>query len=147
MAGRHFDKRWVVSRTLSKTGNGSWLLRYQRGGKEHWHGLGPLRDFELDEARERARKARQKLRDGVDPIAAKRAAEDQETAGGRPQAISFEDAAQSYYDAYQSKWSVKHRGSLHRHVAAICIPDDRRVCRSQAIDTGLVLSVLGADLG
>ena len=70
-AGRHFDRDGVYL-DLSETGNGSWLLRYQRDGRERWLGLGPLRDFTLPEARDRARKARQQLRDGLDPIDAKR---------------------------------------------------------------------------
>ena len=35
-------------------------------------GLGPVDDFTLDEARERARRARQLLKDGIDPIDARK---------------------------------------------------------------------------
>ena len=90
--GRHLDKDGLYLE-MSETGNGCWLLRYQRDGKEHWHGLGPLRDFELDEARERARRARQKLRDGQDPIDAKREQKTKEKLEAA-KAITFEKAAQ-----------------------------------------------------
>jgi hypothetical protein len=49
-------------------GGGSWLLRYERDGRERWMGLGSLADFTLREARERARAARQLLADGIDPL-------------------------------------------------------------------------------
>jgi hypothetical protein len=48
--------------------NRSWLLRYERGGRERWMGLGSVNVFNLQEARERARKARQQLADGIDPL-------------------------------------------------------------------------------
>jgi hypothetical protein len=39
--------------------NASWQLRYETNGKERWLGLGSVREFNLKEARERARSARQ----------------------------------------------------------------------------------------
>src|SRR5260370_38016477 len=56
---------------VTPTGARSWLLRYERGGRERAMGLGPVNDFTLDEARERARKARRLLKDGIDPIDAR----------------------------------------------------------------------------
>jgi hypothetical protein len=50
-------------------------------------GLGSLKDFDLSEARARARKARQLLRDGVDPLEArkvKRAQQALEAAKAKP---------------------------------------------------------------
>ena len=79
--GRYADGKGLYLQVASKN-NRSWLLRYERddprpgrAGKrrERWMGLGPVSDFTLDEARERARRARQQLRDGVDPVEARRA--------------------------------------------------------------------------
>jgi integrase len=138
--GRHFDRDGLY---LDKagTGNGSWLLRYQRDRREKWLGLGPLRDFDLEEARERARKARQQLRDGVDPIEAKR----QQRAAKRleaTRAIMFESAARQYHAQHEKKWSsTRHRlqylASLQQHVFPIIgqLP-------VAMIDTAAVLSVL-----
>jgi hypothetical protein len=75
----------------------SWLLRWERDGREHMMGLGRLSDFTLKEARERARAARQLLADGIDPleqkpitlVAARAAA---------AKAITFEEAAKAYFD-------------------------------------------------
>src|SRR4051812_29711828 len=49
----------------------SWLFRFERDGHERVMGIGALRTFSLDEARERARKLRQQLADGIDPLAAR----------------------------------------------------------------------------
>jgi hypothetical protein len=49
-------------------------LRYERAGRERWMGLGPLHTFTLEEARARARQARQQIADGIDPLDARRAA-------------------------------------------------------------------------
>ena len=58
----------VESRT-----NVSWLLRYQQDGRERWMGLGPLETVGLKEAREKAVAARAQLKNGSDPIAARKA--------------------------------------------------------------------------
>ncbi|HEY7298547.1 MAG TPA: Arm DNA-binding domain-containing protein, partial [Xanthobacteraceae bacterium] len=58
---------------ITKDGVKSWLLRYQRDGKERWAGLGPIWLVDLKTARDRARAAHLKLLDGIDPIDAKRA--------------------------------------------------------------------------
>jgi hypothetical protein len=68
--GRYGDGRGLYLQ-VTPTGARSWLLRYERGGRERAMGLGPVEDFTLDQARERARKARQLLKDGIDPIDAR----------------------------------------------------------------------------
>jgi len=82
--GRYLDENGLYVQVISPT-NRSWLLRYQRGGKERWMGLGPVDTFDLAEARERARKARQLLFDGIDPIEARRAERDKRRRGGARQ--------------------------------------------------------------
>ena len=52
----------------------SWLFRYERGGKRHDMGLGPCHTFSLEEAREKARLARQLLYNGGDPLTEKKRA-------------------------------------------------------------------------
>ena len=60
---------------VSNTGSKSWLFRYKRDGKDHWMGLGSLDTYSLQEARERARWARQLVGGQRDPIAEKHAAQ------------------------------------------------------------------------
>src|SRR6476646_6378212 len=69
--GRYSDGRGLYFQ-VTRTGARSWLLRYERRGRERAMGLGPVDDFTLDEARERARRARQLLKDGIDPLDARK---------------------------------------------------------------------------
>ncbi|MFZ0193721.1 MAG: Arm DNA-binding domain-containing protein, partial [Pseudolabrys sp.] len=78
--GRFADGRGLYLQ-ITPAGNRSWILRYERDDhrpgrigkrRERWMGLGAVADFNLTEARERARKARQLLADGVDPLEARR---------------------------------------------------------------------------
>jgi hypothetical protein len=64
--GRYADGHGLYLQVQSPT-NRSWLLRFERQGRERWMGLGPLHTFDLNQARERARKARQQLFEGTDP--------------------------------------------------------------------------------
>jgi hypothetical protein len=75
--------------------NRSWVFRYTRAGRTREMGLGSLNTISLVEARERARKCRQLLLDGIDPIEqrnAERAAKVIEDA----KSITFENAAAQY---------------------------------------------------
>jgi hypothetical protein len=92
-----------------ESGSASWLLRYQRQSKETWLGLGPRSVFSLEEARARARKAKQQIFDGIDPLTAKREQRArQELEASR--SITFSAAAEMYYAQHESKWSnAKHR--------------------------------------
>ena len=67
---------------VTNTGAKSWILRYSTGckrtssnGKEYVHrrdlGLGGFPDATLAQARERARAARDLIRQGIDPVAAR----------------------------------------------------------------------------
>jgi integrase len=103
-------------------------------------GLGSLADFNLDEARERARKQRQLLTDGIDPLEA-RAAERAARALEAAKAITFEAAANSYFEQHQSKWkNAKHSAQFLSTLSAI-FPKIGRLSVA-AIDTGLVLKCI-----
>jgi integrase len=122
---------------LSET-NRSWLLRYERHGRERWHGLGPVHTWSLKEARERARKARQQLGEGIDPIEAKRAARAAQ-ALAEARALTFEAAATQYFDQYEKKWrNQKHRNQFLSTLRQYVFPKIGRLSVSD-IDTGLVL--------
>jgi integrase len=104
---------------VTPTGVKSWVLRYERNGRERMLGLGTVRDFSLKEARERARRARQQLADGIDPIDAKRAERAKAVA-----VLPFKQAAEAYNAAHEAKWrDPRHRrqflGSLNRHASTL----------------------------
>jgi hypothetical protein len=89
--------------TLAKGGNvnRSWLFRYELDGKRHDMGLGPLRDFGLAEARDRARVQRQQIRDGIDPLAAKRERKRDRLAklAEQVRAVTFRQCVEMYLSA------------------------------------------------
>jgi hypothetical protein len=55
-----------------KNGGRSWLFRFMLNGKERWMGLGPYPDVSLADARRGAEGCRRLLREGIDPIEARR---------------------------------------------------------------------------
>jgi integrase len=59
---------------VSPTGTKSWLFRYTRFGRSHQLGLGAAHTVTLADARERARRLRLQLVDGLDPLHEKRTA-------------------------------------------------------------------------
>jgi integrase len=87
---------------------GNWQLRYALNGVERYMGLGSAKDFSLTEARARARQARQKLSDGVDPLAV-RQAERAAQAAASAKRITFAEAAQRYIEQHRDAWrNAKH---------------------------------------
>jgi Arm DNA-binding domain len=106
--GRYLDEHGLYLQVLSPT-NRSWIFRFQKDGRERWAGLGPLHTINLHEARERARKARQQLLDGIDPIEAKLAARDAQRKE-EIASITFKEAAEKFLSLYEDTWrNAKHR--------------------------------------
>ena len=107
---------------VSSAGAKSWVLRYERHGREHMMGLGSVADYNLKEARERARAARQLLGDGLDPLAAKHAAR---SAAKLDEArkLTFREAAQRYFDQHEAKWTnVRYRKQFLSTLEAHAFP-------------------------
>jgi integrase len=97
---------------VGDTGGKSWLFRFERDGRERWHGLGAAYTFSLKEARERARAARQLLADGIDPID-HRKAERAKLAAAKAKLLIFREAAERYFDQHEGKWrNAKHRAQF-----------------------------------
>jgi len=104
-------------------------------------GLGPLHTIGLHEARERARKARQQLLDGVDPLEA-RAAERATADLAKAKALTFEAAARQYFDAHERSWkNAKHRAQFLSTLTAYVFPKIGKLSVA-SIDTGLVLKCI-----
>lgn len=123
-------------------GNASWQLRYQlNGNKEKWMGLGSVREFSVEEARERARAARQKLADGVDPLETRRA-EKAAKALAAAKAMTFAEATRQYFDLHSVKWgSRKWRSQFQNTMRQYALPVLGQLPVA-SIDTALVLEVL-----
>jgi integrase len=101
--GRYGDGHGLLLQ-IGTTGAKSWLLRYERNGRERALGLGPLHTINLDQARLRANAARMKLLDGIDPIDDKRAARARQAADAA-KVVSFRDCAMQYQLVHEKKWN------------------------------------------
>lgn len=137
--GRYSDGHGLYLNVVSAT-NRSWLFRYQLDRRERWMGLGPLHTFSLAEARERARKARQLLADGTDPLTA-RAAEKAERSLAASKALTFGQCAEAYFEGNLDRWTPKTRGMFMSSLKRFAMPTlgDLPVAE---IDVGHVLKVL-----
>jgi integrase len=130
-----------------------WLFRYQLAGKARAMGLGSTSTFTLAEAREAARRARQLLHQGIDPLNHRRDAVAAKAAAELKRA-TFQQVAEAYVAARGKgaatdgtkkkgikKWTAQHgrvwRNSLETYVYPTLgdLPVD-------AIDSTLVLKVL-----
>ena len=93
---------------VSTSGARSWILRVMVGGKRRDMGLGGYPDVTLAGAKVAARKAREKIKEGIDPIddgKAKRSA----LAAAVASAMTFSDAAAAYIATKEHEWkSAKH---------------------------------------
>jgi integrase len=138
--GRYGDGHGLYLQ-ITRSGAKSWLLRYERNGRERWMGLGPLHTIGLKDARERARNARQQLLDGLDPLETRRA-ERAKVALEATKAVTFNEAATAYFDAHQAKWkNAKHRSQFISTLKEYVFPKLGKLAVAD-IDIGSVLSVL-----
>jgi integrase len=136
--GRRYGDGNGLYLQVNKDGVKSWLLRYERDGRERFMGLGPLHTINLDEARERARKARLSLLDGIDPLEA-RATERAARAAAAATTITFAEAARAYFNFHERKWkNAKHRAQFLSTLETYAFPKIGTLPVA-AIDTGAVL--------
>lgn len=93
---------------VTPAGARCWVLRFAVGARRREMGLGSYPGVTLAGAREAARKARELLREGIDPIdtaKAKRSALAAEAA----KALTFDQCARAYIDAHAKGWrNAKH---------------------------------------
>jgi hypothetical protein len=90
----------------------SWVFRYELDGRRHDLGLGPMHSLDLAEARAKAKRLRQQLLDGIDPLATKRQARRDRLAqiAAEKRATTFRQCAQSCIASHESGWTNdKHR--------------------------------------
>jgi integrase len=122
---------------VSKSGRKKWVFRYQVGGVRKDKGLGPYPEIGLKEARIRAAKDRSLIVRGVDPIAARRAAQK----AARPVPTFADIAALVVADAQSRSMSAKGRSDWARYLGpAYCGPLlGRPVSEITTLDVAAVL--------
>jgi integrase len=138
--GKHHDGHGLYLQIQNRD-NASWFLRYERDGKEHFPGLGPAHIVGLKLARERAQALRLQLLNGVDPIAAKKAAKAQRALDAA-KAMSFSEAARGYIEQHGPKWrNARHAAQWPSSLAEYVEPIIGAL-PVREIDITLVLKVL-----
>ncbi|MBI5925869.1 MAG: integrase arm-type DNA-binding domain-containing protein [Aquabacterium sp.] len=94
---------------VNHAGARSWVLRTMVGDKRRHMGLGGYPDVTLAQAKEKARKARDEIEQGVDPIAERHAAKAKLRAKQATDK-TFKQAAELYLEAHGDSWkNPKHR--------------------------------------
>ena len=118
--GMHLDEDGLY---LQVTGAArSWVLRYQRGGKRRYMGLGSLADVPLARARDLAKAARGTIATGSDPIDAREAAVAEERQA-KARAVTFKEAAEEYIRTHRATWkNGKHRAQWPSSLKAYAYP-------------------------
>src|SRR5829696_1896072 len=107
--GRYGDGHGLYLQ-VKDTGARSWLLRYERNGCERWMGLGGVELVPLAEARERAFDLRRQLRQGIDPLEARKAGAAQARITAL-NTITFEEAARQCIGARSAQWRTARWGA------------------------------------
>lgn len=124
-----------------KTGGRTWVLRAMIGGKRRDMGLGGYPDLSLAEAREAARAARAKIREGIDPIDERKAARIALYAA-QGKLKTFEECAEEFVSTHETAWkNPKHRQQWRNTLANYVYP---KIGRLAVQDVGLthVMAIL-----
>lgn len=131
---------------ISKLGGRSWVFRFTMARRAREMGLGPVHTVTLADARDKTRELRKQIREGIDPIEARKANE----ANAKLEAAkakTFEECADAYIAANSAGWkNEKHSQQWTNTLATYAFPKIGQLPVA-AIDTGLVLSVLQQECG
>ena len=92
----------------SKT-SAHWLLRYQRDKVTRHMGLGSAGDLTLSAARELARRERERLASGIDPLELRKT-ERARAAEAALRKLTFRQAAERFHAAKEAEWSSPRYG-------------------------------------
>lgn len=111
---------------ITKSGARSWVLRATVGSRRRDIGLGGYPGVTLARAREKADAEREKIRAGVDPVEARRAAK-AALISDQASAVTFEQAAARFISAHEAGWrNAKHaaqwRSTLKQYAFPVCGP-------------------------
>jgi integrase len=135
--GKGLNLRIAAGKAVTK----SWVFRFMIARRAREMGLGSLDVVSLSEAREQARQWRRLVKEGVDPIEARkarRAAARVETA----KALSFAECAERYIMAHRDSWkNAKHAGQWSATLEAYVSPTIGKL-PVVSIDTALVTKAL-----
>ncbi len=107
---------------VSDSGSRAWVLRTMVGTKRRHMGLGGFPDVPLAQAREKARRARDEVEQGIDPIAQRKASISQLQARQATEK-TFQQAAEGYLLAHSDTWkNAKHRAQWEATLKTYAYP-------------------------
>jgi integrase len=139
-AGMHADGGGLYLQVSGPSAR-SWVFRYTINGRTRYLGLGSAFTIELKRAREDARKARELVHDGIDPIEHRKTKQLQQHFAA-VKAATFDQCADAYITAHEPSWgNPKHRQQWRNTLKDYASPVIGDLAVS-AVDTGLVLRVL-----
>lgn len=131
----------VGSSRPGHAGTRSWVFRYMRRGKARAMGLGRYPDRSFARAKDQARKFREMLAEGKDPLEERRALRDREVLEAA-KAITFQEAAEQFITARKAGWqNTKHAAQWSATLATYAYPIIGALSVA-AVDTSLVMKVL-----
>src|SRR5437660_2189672 len=109
--GKHTDGdvRGLMLCIEGKT-SAHWLLRWQRNHVTRHMGLGSARDLSLAAAREKARRERERIASGVDPLESRHAEVAAQKAAAAKR-LTFKEAAERCHEALSAGWSNPHHAN------------------------------------
>ena len=115
----------VAGLYLQVTPNGgkTWVLRATLAGKRAEMGLGGFPTVTLAQARDKAREARAKIEQGIDPLAERKAARSALQAAAR-RGLTFKEAMNRYLDAKMEAFSnAKHKAQWRATLQTYAEPE------------------------
>ena len=122
--GRHLDGDGLSLWVRGGERQAMWLLRFRTGGRQRNMSLGTYPSVSLAEARRLAALARDKIRTGADPLAAREAERDARAkAAASARARTFEAVAEDYIARHEPSWkNAKHRWQWRATLATHAYP-------------------------
>jgi len=135
--GLHLKVQINTSGSITK----SWLFRFYRGGREVWMGLGAIYDVSLADARAKARKCRDLLGEGKNPLL-ERNRDRMEARLAEARSVTFEDCAEAFLASHEAGWrNDKHRGQWRNTLETYAYPVIGKLPVAE-IDVALVRRIL-----
>jgi integrase len=125
---------------ITAGGSKGWIFRFMLAGRSRAMGLGSVNYVTLAEARELARQYRKLVKQGLDPIEARRA-ESTALQLEAARAITFEQCADYYIIAHQAEWEDKTANDWAATLKAYVFPVFGAL-PIQAVDTALVMKAI-----
>ena len=111
-----------LSLSIQPSGSKSWILRAMVGAKRRDIGLGGYPEVSLSLARDKAREAKEKIRQGIDPVEERRAARESLIAS-QSNSVTFAEAARRFMDGKRHEFSnSKHAAQWESTLSTYAFP-------------------------